>query len=99
MLAVLMPIVASMGGIAGSQVVTLMVRGLALGRVHDSNARWLLAKEIGVALLNGTIWAVVVALGTVAFFADLAGGRHHRRRPASSICWWPPWRALPCRWP
>jgi len=69
-LAVLMPIVASMGGIAGSQVVTLMVRGLALGRVHDSNARWLLAKEVGVALLNGTGWAVVVALGTMAFFAD-----------------------------
>jgi len=69
-LAVLMPIVASMGGIAGSQVVTLMVRGLALGRVQDSNARWLLAKEIGVALLNGAVWAVVVALGTVAFFAE-----------------------------
>ncbi len=69
-LAVLMPIVASMGGIAGSQVVTLMVRGLALGRVQDSNARWLLAKEIGVALLNGAGWAVVVALGTTAFFAS-----------------------------
>jgi len=69
-LAVLMPIVASMGGIAGSQVVTLMVRGLALGRVQDSNARWLLAKEVGVALINGAAWAVVVALGTVAFFAD-----------------------------
>ena len=69
-LAVLMPIVASMGGIAGSQVVTLMVRGLALGRVQDSNARWLLAKEVGVALLNGAGWAVVVALGTMAFFAN-----------------------------
>src|SRR5262249_38314865 len=69
-LAVLMPIVASMGGIAGSQVVTLMVRGLALGRGQDSNARWLVAKEVGVALLNGAGWAVVVALGTMAFFAD-----------------------------
>lgn len=69
-LAVLMPIVASMGGIAGNQVVTLMVRGLALGRVQDSNARWLLAKEVGVALLNGAGWAVVVALGTTAFFAE-----------------------------
>jgi magnesium transporter len=69
-LAVLMPIVASMGGIAGSQVVTLMVRGLALGRVQDSNARWLLAKEVGVALLNGACWAVIVALGTMTFFAD-----------------------------
>ena len=62
-LAVLMPIVASMGGIAGSQVVTLMVRGLALGRVQNSNARWLFAKEIGVALFNGAAWAVVVAAG------------------------------------
>jgi magnesium transporter len=69
-LAVLMPIVASMGGIAGSQVATLMVRGLALGRVQDSNARWLLAKEVGVALINGAGWAIVVALGTVTFFAD-----------------------------
>jgi magnesium transporter len=69
-LAVLMPIVASMGGIAGSQVVTLMVRGLALGRVQDSNARWLLAKEVGVACLNGLLWALVVSLGTIAFFAD-----------------------------
>lgn len=69
-LAVLMPIVASMGGIAGSQVVTLMVRGIALGRVQDSNARWLLAKEVGVATLNGLTWAVVVAIGTVVFFAD-----------------------------
>lgn len=68
-LAVLMPIVASMGGIAGNQVITLMVRGLALGRVQNSNARWLLAKEVGVALLNGAGWSVVVALGTVAFFA------------------------------
>jgi magnesium transporter len=69
-LAVLMPIVASMGGIAGSQVVTLMVRGLALGRVEDSNARWLLAKETGVALLNGGAWALVVAAGTTLFFAE-----------------------------
>jgi magnesium transporter len=73
-LAVLMPIVASMGGIAGNQVVTLMVRGLALGRVEDSNARWLLTKEIGVALINGVVWAMVVAVGTRVFFADWAVG-------------------------
>jgi len=69
-LAVLMPVVASMGGIAGNQVVTLMVRGLALGRVQDSNARWLLAKELGVALLNGLGWALIAAFVTVLFFAD-----------------------------
>jgi magnesium transporter len=69
-LAVLMPVVASMGGIAGNQVVTLMVRGLALGRVQEANARWLLAKELGVALLNGVGWAAVVALVTTLFFAE-----------------------------
>ena len=69
-LAVLMPIVASMGGIAGNQVVTLMVRGLAMGRVQSSNARWLLTKEVGVALLNGTVWAAVVSFVTTLFFAD-----------------------------
>jgi magnesium transporter len=69
-LAVLMPIVASMGGIAGNQVVTLMVRGLAMGRVQSSNARWLLAKELGVALLNGVAWAAVVAVVTTLFFAE-----------------------------
>jgi magnesium transporter len=68
-LAVLMPVVASMGGIAGSQTLTLMIRGLALGRVEDSNARWVLFKECSVGLLNGVAWAVVVGLVTVAFFS------------------------------
>jgi magnesium transporter len=68
-LAVLMPVVASMGGIAGSQTLTLMIRGLALGRVQDSNARWILGKEIAVGLLNGFAWAVVVTLVTVFFFS------------------------------
>jgi magnesium transporter len=68
-LAVLMPVVASMGGIAGSQTLTLMIRGMALGRVQDSNARWLLGKEIAVGLLNGIAWSIVVALVTVFFFA------------------------------
>ncbi|MAF84019.1 MAG: magnesium transporter [Chromatiales bacterium] len=67
-LAVLMPVVASMGGIAGSQTLTLMIRGIALGRVQDSNARWLLAKEIAVGALNGLVWALVVAIVTVLFF-------------------------------
>jgi len=69
-LAVLMPVVASMGGIAGTQTLTLMIRGLALGRVQDSNARWLLTKEILVAVLNGLFWAAVVAGVTMLFFAD-----------------------------
>jgi magnesium transporter len=67
-LAALMPIVASMGGIAGTQTVTLIIRGLALGQIEWSNARWLLLKEIAVGGLNGLIWAVVVGLVTVAWF-------------------------------
>ena len=68
-LAVLMPVVASMGGIAGSQTLTLMIRGLALGRVQDSNARWLLFKELSVGALNGLAWAVVVGFITILFFS------------------------------
>ncbi len=67
-LAVLMPVVASMGGIAGGQTLTLMIRGLALGTVQESNARWLLSKEIAVGLLNGFAWAAVVGLVTLLFF-------------------------------
>jgi len=59
-LAALMPIVASMGGIAGTQTVTLIIRGIALGQVEWVNARWLLFKEIAVGGLNGLIWAVIV---------------------------------------
>jgi magnesium transporter len=64
-LAVLMPIVASMGGVAATQTLTLIVRGLALGQVERANARWLLNREFAVAMLNGVAWATVV--GVVAF--------------------------------
>ncbi len=67
-LAALLPIVASMGGIAGTQTVTLLIRGLALGQVQWSNARWLLFKEIAVGGLNGLIWAVVVGAVTAVWF-------------------------------
>lgn len=59
--AILMTIVPSMGGIAGTQTLTLMVRALALGQIVESNARWLLYKELAVGILNGLIWAVVIA--------------------------------------
>jgi len=74
-LAVLMPIVASMGGIAGSQTLTLIIRGIALGRVQSSNARWLMAREISVGILNGVLWSLVVAAATAAWFQSwlLAG--------------------------
>ena len=69
-LAVLMPVVASMGGIAGTQTLTLMIRGMALGRVEGSNARWLLTKEVSVGILNGFAWAGIVLLITIVFFAE-----------------------------
>ncbi len=67
-LAALMPIVASMGGIAGSQTVTLIIRGMALGQVEWVNAKWLLWKEIAVGGLNGLIWAVIVGAVTIAWY-------------------------------
>ncbi|MGB5611344.1 MAG: magnesium transporter [Sedimenticolaceae bacterium] len=67
-LAVLMPIVASMGGIAGSQTLTLVIRGLALGHLQRGNAPVLLWKEFGVGTLNGLIWALVVAALAILWF-------------------------------
>ena len=66
-LAVLMPIVASMGGIAGTQTVTLIIRGIALGQVQWTDARWLLLREIGVGFINGLLMALVVGLSTAAW--------------------------------
>jgi len=60
-LAVLMPIVASMGGIAGSQTLTLVIRGMALGQIGKSNSRRLLLKEMWIGVWNGLIWALVIA--------------------------------------
>jgi magnesium transporter len=67
-LAVLMPVVASMGGIGGSQTLTLMVRSMALGQVGRSNARELFLKELAVGLINGLLWAAVVAGITLFWF-------------------------------
>jgi magnesium transporter len=60
-LAVLNSLVPSMGGIAGNQTLTLVIRGMALGHVGDSNARDLLNKEIAIGFLNGLIWALIIA--------------------------------------
>ena len=67
-LAVLMPIVASMGGIAGTQTLTLAIRGIALGQLTHTNARWLMLKELAVAAINCVIWAAVVALVAGVWF-------------------------------
>lgn len=61
-LAILMPIVASMGGIAGSQTLTLVIRGLALHQIGKANAKIFLLKELAVGLINGILWAFVVAV-------------------------------------
>jgi len=74
-LAVLMPIVASMGGIAGSQTLTLMIRGLALEQITEQTYMALLRKEMGVAALNGVLWSIVIAVITYFWFGDwLIGG-------------------------
>lgn len=67
-LAVLMPVVASMGGIAGSQTLTLVIRGIALGQIGGANARRLLHKELAVGALNGLLWALVMGGVTVLWF-------------------------------
>lgn len=71
-LAVLMPIVASMGGIAGTQTLTVMVRGMALDKIVDSNRRWLIRKEMFSGLLNGVLWALVVG-GVAALWFQRPG--------------------------
>ncbi len=70
-IAVLMNVVASMGGIAGSQTLTLVIRGLALGQVSRSNRSWLINKEIIVGLLNGVLWALVIAAIATFWFDDI----------------------------
>lgn len=73
-LAVLMPIVASMGGVAGSQTLTLVIRGMAVGQVGKANTRALLLKEAAVGALNGLAWSLVVAILAVLWFDDIRIG-------------------------
>jgi magnesium transporter len=69
-LAILMPIVASMGGVAGSQTLTVVIRGMALGQVERGNISWLLSKEFAVGVLNGLLYAVVVGGIVSVWFQD-----------------------------
>ena len=69
-LAVLMPIVASMGGIAGTQTLTVLVRGIAMGQVGRNNQSWLLNRELVIGLFNGVLWAAVVAIAASLWFED-----------------------------
>ena len=70
LLAVLMPVVPSMGGVAGIQSLTLATRALALGQIDKSNARRIFRREVLVGILNGLAWSAVVAIFTYAWFND-----------------------------
>ena len=65
-LAILMPIVASMGGVAATQTLTIVLRGLTLEQINSSNMRWLLKRELAVSILNGLVLSILV--GTVTYF-------------------------------
>jgi magnesium transporter len=69
-LAVLMPVVAGMGGIAGSQTLTIAIRGIALGQIVKTNIKPLLQKELTVGILNGMLWSCVVAAIVIIWFGD-----------------------------
>ena len=73
-LAILIPVVASMGGIAGSQTLTLVIRGLALKQIGKANSRNLLMREFGVGVLNGLLWSVIVAIIAIIWFHDFQLG-------------------------
>ena len=70
LLAVLMPVVPSMGGVAGSQSLTIMTRAIALGLINRDNIGGILRKELLVGALNGVAWAVVVSLFTFLWFEE-----------------------------
>lgn len=73
--AVLMTIVPSMGGVAGNQTVALVIRGLALGHIGDSNKRELLMKEAAIGLLNGITWALIIGAIVVVWKGEwMLGG-------------------------
>ena len=66
--AVLFPVVMSMGGIAGSQTLTLVIRGMATGQVSDRNRTALLRKELTVGLMNGVVFSVLVCGITILWY-------------------------------
>lgn len=73
-LAVLMPIVASMGGIAGTQSLTVLIRAMAMGQINDRTEIWLVRREIFVSIINGLIWAFVIAIIAAYWFDDTTLG-------------------------
>ncbi|MGA0432435.1 MAG: magnesium transporter [Luminiphilus sp.] len=73
-LAVLMPVVASMGGIAGTQSLTILIRAMAMGQINDRNQLWLIGRESLIGLINGILWAAVVAITASLWFDDFTLG-------------------------
>ncbi|WP_370981380.1 magnesium transporter [Agaribacterium sp. ZY112] len=69
-LAVLMPIVASMGGVAGSQTLTMVIRGMATGQIGSNNLKWLINRELGVGMINGLLWATIMGIIAGFWFQD-----------------------------
>ena len=69
-LAILMPIVASMGGVAGTQTLTIMIRGLSLQQVNKSNLKWLYKREVAVSIVNGVLLSIMVGGVTYLWFED-----------------------------
>ena len=69
-LAVLMPIIASMGGIAGTQTATIVIRAISTQKLSQANSKLLILKEVTVGLLNGLVWAVMSFAGVVLVFQD-----------------------------
>ena len=70
-LAILMPIVASMGGVAATQTLTIVLRGLTLEQISNSNLGWLFKRELAVAILNGIILSLIISLVTYVWFNEL----------------------------
>ncbi|ABZ78250.1 magnesium transporter [Shewanella halifaxensis HAW-EB4] len=73
-IAILMTIVPSMGGVAGNQTLALVIRGIALGQIGQSNSRWLIGKELAIGFLNGLLWSVLVFGAVWAWKGDIALG-------------------------
>ena len=71
-LAILMPIVASMGGVAATQTLTIVLRGLTLEQINASNLRWLFRRELAVSILNGIVLSILVGLVTYFWFSEIA---------------------------
>ena len=73
-LAVLMPIVASMGGVAATQTLTIVIRGLTLDQINTSNMSWLFKRELAVSIINGIVLAILVGSATYLWFGDVKLG-------------------------